>query len=56
MGNVKEPGGFSAIWNNAKYRNFRRKLLEDPQSLSICSTCPSASFRGDTYLYPEFQS
>jgi radical SAM protein with 4Fe4S-binding SPASM domain len=52
MGNVNDPGGFRKIWNNEKYRAFRRGIMENPHSIPICRTCPADSFRGDTFIKP----
>lgn len=50
MGNINEPGGFAEIWNNDRYRTFRRRLIQDPASIRICSVCPENSFRGDIFI------
>ena len=55
MGNISDPGGFAAIWNNEKYRAFRHKLINDPTSIQICSKCPENSFREDIFIKPENQ-
>lgn len=53
MGHLDDPGGLPAIWNGPRYREFRRRLIQDPRGISICATCPAASFQGDTYDGPE---
>ncbi|MBI3988285.1 MAG: SPASM domain-containing protein [candidate division NC10 bacterium] len=40
MGNVlKEP--LKAIWNNERYRAFRRRILTNQRGIDICSLCSS---------------
>jgi radical SAM protein with 4Fe4S-binding SPASM domain len=53
MGNIHGRGGFAAVWNNEKYRSFRRKLAEDPESIGMCKDCTENSFRGDIFIKPE---
>jgi len=53
MGHLGDPGGLPALWNGPRYREFRRRLLTDPRGISICATCPAASFQGDTWDGPE---
>jgi radical SAM protein with 4Fe4S-binding SPASM domain len=39
MGNVKSDS-FVTIWHGDKYRDFRRRLVEDRANLQGCRTCP----------------
>jgi len=38
-GNVLSNGGLKRLWNSQSYRDFRRKILLDKESISYCKTC-----------------
>ena len=39
FGNCFEEGSFKAVWNNNKYQNFRKAILKNKQSISMCKEC-----------------
>lgn len=39
LGNVFGPGGFSRVWNGKDYEDFRRMLMECPESDPVCGPC-----------------
>ncbi len=41
MGNVFEET-LSQIWNNKKFRKFRKAIKKDQASIALCRTCPNA--------------
>jgi radical SAM protein with 4Fe4S-binding SPASM domain len=49
MGNVNQQS-FESIWNNVKYKEFRKQLLEDIAKISICKTCTTRGFSNEIYL------
>ena len=49
-GNLKNGTRFQEIWNNRRYREFRKRTLVGLDSIDICSTCPAISFTHDTYI------
>lgn len=40
LGTCDKRTNLSKIWNNRKYREFRRKTLEDIKSINMCDRCP----------------
>ena len=38
MGSVEE--GFRRVWNNARYRDLRRRVMKAKSSLPLCANCP----------------
>jgi len=55
MGNICVSGGLRSDLENEKYRAFRKKLINDPASVRICSKYPENSFRGDIFIQPKKQ-
>ena len=39
MGNVFDDGGFKPVWNNEKYRQFRKKVTLNRDSHPFCIDC-----------------
>lgn len=39
MGNINEPGGFDAVWNNEKYQLLRETVNSPEQHFSSCKYC-----------------
>jgi len=44
MGNVFHEGGFRSVWNNEKYRAFRRQVIEDITKIGICRKCAAKNY------------
>jgi len=39
MGNLNDPGGFDAIWNNEKYQRLRRTINQGVPEFTLCKYC-----------------
>jgi len=39
MGNLDAEEDFGSIWKNGRYNDFRKKMLQDRNSIDICSNC-----------------
>lgn len=39
FGNVFNESRFKKIWNNQKYRTFRRQIMKDRRVIDLCRTC-----------------
>ncbi len=50
MGNVFNGNRFREIWNNVKYRDFRKKAYGSIKDVDICQNCPGASFNAKVYV------
>lgn len=50
FGNAFQEGNFSRIWNSKHYTAFRKRILEDINSINMCKTCPSTDFTIDMFV------
>jgi radical SAM protein with 4Fe4S-binding SPASM domain len=49
MGNVFQEG-LKSVWNNEKYRQFRRQVIEGINNIPVCKTCPSTDFTTEMFV------
>ena len=40
FGNTFTDGGFRKVWNNEKYKSFRKMIIEKKASVPMCRECP----------------
>jgi radical SAM protein with 4Fe4S-binding SPASM domain len=45
MGNMFEEGTFAKIWNNDKFRFFRKQVSRNINSIDICRKCAAKNFK-----------
>jgi radical SAM protein with 4Fe4S-binding SPASM domain len=50
FGNIKTDH-FGRIWNNPRYKEFRKTLLKRPHEISICRECPETRLRTEGFRY-----
>lgn len=50
FGNAFQDEDFSRIWNSKQYIAFRKRILEDINSINMCKTCPSTNFTTDMFV------
>ncbi|MBW2979906.1 SPASM domain-containing protein [Candidatus Woesearchaeota archaeon] len=45
FGNIFKEGTFKGVWNNEKYKNFRRRILTNKKAVPMCKNCTGKLIR-----------